>query len=488
MTRYQLANCYMGRIAADQLRRRVSGKNDIADAFRTAVINKRAGGMGLISGRKAFQRPMADGVKLLKLIQDVYLDRRSRWRSAIGARRGRSVMSILKVARMGHPVLREAARRVDPDGVRTPAFQKLIDDMIETMIEYEGIGLAAPQVHESVRLFVAGVEGSGDNLKVVPFVNPVITPVGTETTEDWEGCLSIPDLRGRVPRAREVVVRALDRRGKPFEMAPEELPGPRRPARDRSPRRRAVPRSHGVARTRSRSSTSSSASAPRATSRLRSPHAAMTLETGAPTVTLRNAPTAPYDGAIAAARTCYAPRVITAAEITEKQRETIGKLTFDAGHHTVYQHATFEFGLEHVSRQFVWSALHSHPFYNSEQQSQRYVKLGEPKAFVPPIDGEARAVFERAIVDAWESYARLSALLKDDTFAILRRLRHVTPKASADRLKAIESEAEKKAIETARYVIPLAAFTAMVHTISGITLYRLMRMAQPRTRRTKRAR
>ena len=171
-------------------------------------------------------------------------------------------MSILKVARMGHPVLREVAGEVDATTVRSPAFQKLIDDMIETMVEYDGIGLAAPQVHESVRLFVAGVEGSGDNLKIVPFVNPVIAPVGTETTEDWEGCLSIPDLRGRVPRAREVVIRALDRRGKPFEMAPQELPGPRRPARDRSPRRRAVPRSHGRRSRRWRSSTSSSASAP----------------------------------------------------------------------------------------------------------------------------------------------------------------------------------------------------------------------------------
>ncbi len=205
--------------------------------------------------------------------------------------------------------------------------------------------------------------------------------------------------------------------------------------------------------------------------------APMTLETGGPRVTLRNAPQVPYDGAVAAARTCYAPRVIAAGEITEKQRETIGKLTFEAGHHTVYQHATFEFGLENVSRQFVWSALHSYPFYNSEQQSQRYVKLGEPRAYVPPLAGEARDVFERAVIDAWESYARLSALLKDDTFAILKALRHVTPRASADRLKALEREAEKKAIETARYVIPVAAFTAMVHTISGITLYRLLRMA-----------
>ncbi len=79
-------------------------------------------------------------------------------------------------------------------------------------------------MHESVRLFVAGVEGSGDTLKIVPFVNPVIAPLGTDTTEDWEGCLSIPDLRGRVPRARDIVIRALDRRGKPFELPLRNFP------------------------------------------------------------------------------------------------------------------------------------------------------------------------------------------------------------------------------------------------------------------------
>jgi peptide deformylase len=133
-------------------------------------------------------------------------------------------MSILKVARLGHPVLRQVARALDPTEVRTPAFQKLIDDMIETMFEYEGIGLAAPQVHESLRLFVAGVDGSGENLKVVPFINPVIEPTTEEIAEDWEGCLSIPDLRGKVPRPREVGIKALDRRGKPFEMALKNFP------------------------------------------------------------------------------------------------------------------------------------------------------------------------------------------------------------------------------------------------------------------------
>lgn len=202
------------------------------------------------------------------------------------------------------------------------------------------------------------------------------------------------------------------------------------------------------------------------------------LATEIPVVTLRAAPGRPFDGAIAAARTCYSSRVIEVSEVTDRQRENIGRLTYEGGHHTVYQHAHFEFGLENISRQFVWGFLHAYPFYNSEQQSQRYVKLGEPRAFVPPISGEALDVYERAVLDAWESYAKLSAILKDETFRRLATLRHLTPRASAERVKAIEREAEKKAIETARYVIPVAAYTAMVHTVSGVTLYRLWRMAE----------
>jgi thymidylate synthase ThyX len=178
------------------------------------------------------------------------------------------------------------------------------------------------------------------------------------------------------------------------------------------------------------------------------------LETGSPIVTLRTAPTTPFDGAIAAARTCYSPRVIGAWEVTDSQRNSIGALTFDAGHHTVYQHANFEFGLENISRQFVWTFLHSYPFYNSEQSSQRYVKLKEPRAFVPPISGEARDVYEDAIVRAWERYAELSVLLKDDAFGILKDLRYVRPNSNPERLKLIEWDAEMREFVTARYVIP----------------------------------
>src|SRR5690242_11916915 len=138
------------------------------------------------------------------------------------------------------------------------------------------------------------------------------------------------------------------------------------------------------------------------------------LVTGPPVVTLRNAWTRPYDGAIAAARTCYSPRVIAADEVTAGQRDSIGPLTFEAGHHTVYQHAHFEFGLENVSRQLVWAFLHAHPFYNSEQQSQRYVRLDRALAYIPPLGGQFGAaekeIYERAIGRAWTAYRELTAV------------------------------------------------------------------------------
>jgi peptide deformylase len=135
-------------------------------------------------------------------------------------------MSILKVARMGHPVLRKPARAIDQGEIKSTRIQQLIDDMFETMTEYQGVGLAAPQVHESVRLFVAGFVPDPDDdeelqrerVPLMVLINPEITVVGSDVVEDWEGCLSIPDLRGRVPRARQIVVRAFDRRAKRFEL------------------------------------------------------------------------------------------------------------------------------------------------------------------------------------------------------------------------------------------------------------------------------
>jgi len=130
-------------------------------------------------------------------------------------------MSILKVARMGHPVLRTRTRNLERADFRNAAVQKLIDDMIDTMVEYHGVGLAAPQVHEERRIFVAVLDEHDDKEsdgEPVVIINPEITPVTAEVVEGWEGCLSIPDIRGRVPRAREIVLQALDRRGERMEM------------------------------------------------------------------------------------------------------------------------------------------------------------------------------------------------------------------------------------------------------------------------------
>ena len=128
---------------------------------------------------------------------------------------------------MGHPVLRAKARGLDRADIKRPAVQSLIDDMIETMIEYHGVGLAAPQVHESVRLFVATIDPADDEHREpepVVIINPEITLVGSEIIEDWEGCLSVPDIRGRVPRAREIVLRAVDRHGERMELRVHSYP------------------------------------------------------------------------------------------------------------------------------------------------------------------------------------------------------------------------------------------------------------------------
>jgi peptide deformylase len=141
-------------------------------------------------------------------------------------------MAILKVARMGHPILRAKALPVPPHQISTAPVQRLIDDMFETMREYSGIGLAAPQVHSGLRVFVAGLREADIGQEVpddgeMPFmalINPELTMVGEQTDEGWEGCLSIPDIRGLVPRAPAVRVEAFDRTGKRLSFTATGLP------------------------------------------------------------------------------------------------------------------------------------------------------------------------------------------------------------------------------------------------------------------------
>jgi peptide deformylase len=136
-------------------------------------------------------------------------------------------MSILKVSRMGHPVLRKKVPAISPGEITSAPIQRLIDDLAQTMLEYNGVGLAAPQVHEELRLFVAQVvrdhehEEEGDGATrpaILALINPEIRPASRLVDEDWEGCLSIPDLRGLVPRHRDISVKGYDRAGRPIEL------------------------------------------------------------------------------------------------------------------------------------------------------------------------------------------------------------------------------------------------------------------------------
>ena len=133
---------------------------------------------------------------------------------------------ILKVARLGHPILRKIAEPVPPEQIATPAVQQFIDDLIETMYEYDGAGLAAPQVHVSQQIVVMEVSRNprypqAPAIPLTVYVNPEITPLTEMMDEDWEGCLSVPGLRGRVPRYTKIRLRAYNRQGKRVDFVAE---------------------------------------------------------------------------------------------------------------------------------------------------------------------------------------------------------------------------------------------------------------------------
>jgi peptide deformylase len=137
-------------------------------------------------------------------------------------------MSILKVARLGHPVLRQVTDPLSLRRLQSEEVQKFIDDMIETMKEYDGVGLAADQVHESNQIAVLEVADNPrypekPRVPLTVLINPKITPLTEETEDDWEGCLSVPDLRGKVPRFKSIRVQAWDRSGKELDFVAQEF-------------------------------------------------------------------------------------------------------------------------------------------------------------------------------------------------------------------------------------------------------------------------
>ena len=131
-------------------------------------------------------------------------------------------MTLLKIAHIGHPVLRQRARELDREELRSEETQRFIDDLVETMRDASGAGLAAIQVHRPVRIFAVEVKDNPrypykPNIPLTIVINPVITPLSNERFDNNEGCLSVPNLRGTVERFAEVRVTGWDREGKPFD-------------------------------------------------------------------------------------------------------------------------------------------------------------------------------------------------------------------------------------------------------------------------------
>jgi thymidylate synthase ThyX len=195
-----------------------------------------------------------------------------------------------------------------------------------------------------------------------------------------------------------------------------------------------------------------------------------------PEVTLTNAFASPFSNVVASARTCYSRKGIIADDqisLEEGGRDrAIAESIYKAGHHTTYQHAHFQFALSNISRHFVWSFLHSHPFYNSEQVSQRYVHLSKDSFYIPPLKEAGRELYQRNIEIQMKAYTRLRESLVDSAEAEYFR---IFP-ARARRRATYQKDILRKTQEVARYVVPVAALTYLYHTISGVTLLRYWRM------------
>ncbi|HTR04467.1 MAG TPA: FAD-dependent thymidylate synthase, partial [Thermoanaerobaculia bacterium] len=187
----------------------------------------------------------------------------------------------------------------------------------------------------------------------------------------------------------------------------------------------------------------------------------------------------PYENVVATARTCYSAKGIVTedqASARPDRRDAIARSIYEAGHHTTFQHAHFQFSLENVSRQFLWSFLHAHPFYNSEQVSQRYVEVSRGNYAVPPMGPAERDLYERTARRQQEAYARLTELLTP--LAEERYFGLFPGRTRGDGRTRFAGSVKKRAQEIARYVLPVATFSYLYHTISGITLFRYWRLCE----------
>jgi flavin-dependent thymidylate synthase len=199
----------------------------------------------------------------------------------------------------------------------------------------------------------------------------------------------------------------------------------------------------------------------------------------APRVRLVHAFERPFENVVATARTCYSSKgIITEDQASARpdRRDALARSIYEAGHHTTFQHAQFQFAIENVSRQFLWTFLHSHPFYNSEQVSQRYVEVKAGNYAVPPMDSASREIYERTARAQQEAYGELTRLL---TPLVAERYFGLFPgRTRGDGRQKFAGAIQKRAQEIARYVLPVATFAYLYHTVSGVTLFRYWRLCE----------
>jgi len=196
-----------------------------------------------------------------------------------------------------------------------------------------------------------------------------------------------------------------------------------------------------------------------------------------PKVALTKAFTTPFRNVVATARTCYSSKgIIHDEEVGDPERfAPLARSIFDAGHHTTYQHAHFQFAIANVSRQFIWSFLHSHPFYNSEQVSQRYVAMKKEGMTIPNFaSSRAQETFSEAVDMQFNAYHKLCELLEPTVEAAFFEKFNRSERMEKKHRQTIG----KKAQEIARYVLPLGTHAYLYHTVSAITLLRYWRMAE----------
>ena len=201
-----------------------------------------------------------------------------------------------------------------------------------------------------------------------------------------------------------------------------------------------------------------------------------------PIVRLVNGFDRPFDNAIATARTCYSSRVITAEEVgadeaSRARRDVIARSTYAAGHHTTLQHAHFQFVLERVSRQLIWSLLHAHPFYNSEQVSQRYVEVKPGAVAIPALPERAASIYRDAVAAQMQAYHDLNELLIPVVEGEYAKIFPARAR-KLDRSPRWRSALKKRTQEVSRYVLPVATHAHLYHTISGLTIHRYHRLCQ----------